>query len=330
MSDIGSPPVPETQPAPQPIVRTRTEIAIPAAPFVIGKSGGMGGRYFDTGVFPDNAALRQIHIRYGDYINAIGVSYEMPDLTTHDLPIRGGKEGKLARCDLRRGEYVTRISGRYGKYVDSLVIHTNLRPPRRYGGSGGTVAFQYDTPPGFEVCGFGGKSGDNLHSIGPMLRRLPDWPVPGDDFIEGPVGDFHGTSFRDDPVSLTTRIVGVLISADERLYGIGLIALEGSRPVELGYYGADRSGTVLPLEDGEYIIGITGFYDEVVRGIRIVTNQRISEAHGAEVGVPFVFKTNPLDSPNAGNFEVVGLLGQHSDCINALGVRYRRRGILRL
>lgn len=318
----------ETQAVRLQIVTTATDISSADMPFILGPSGGTGGRQFSTGVIPGDAEVRTIHVRHGALINAVWISYQQGGGEPVELPMHGGQGGvDLSKFTLAPGEYVTRISGRYGKYVDSLKIETSEGNDPTYGGDGGDVQYQYEAPPGFEICGFGGKCSRSVDSIGPMYRRRTGSVERRPPFAQGPAGDFRGRAFRDPELPDGARIVGARIQSGRELDGIGLIYEASQRSRELGFHGGTGGNSaIFKLEDGEYIVGITGYYRNCVRGIRFITNRRISSPFGWEnVGIPFVFKLNPLDCPNPGDYEVVGLLGSASDCINALGVIYRRR-----
>lgn len=312
-------------------VAVATAVDEPDIPFFIGPSGGEHGVHFSTGIIPPGAEVRTIHVRHGALIKAAGITYEL-DGTSVDLPLRGGDKGAAGVVPLVPGEYVTKIAGKYGRYVDSLVIHTSTGRSYPFGGDGGTVSYEYAAPPGREICGFSGNAGDFVNAIGPIFRRcdraLP--PNPGR-LRQGPAGGFAGSAFEDDTLPDGERIVGVRLWDGPSLNGIALLYGTAQAPRVLGTHGGcEGHPQTFMLEDDEYVIGLQGCYDSVVRGIRILTNKRLSEPFGWEnEGVPFVFKINALDGPGPAAYEVVGLFGQEDTWIvNALGVVYRRRRIV--
>lgn len=314
-------------------VSVAVAVAEPTIPFVVGPSGGRTGSYFSTGVLPAAASVRTIRVQHGALIKAVGITYEVDDATVV-LGMHGGEKGEPDSVDLEPGEYVTKIEGRYGRYVDSLVLHTSLGKSHRFGGRGGTVGYEYQAPQGCEICGFGGSSSDRVDAIGPMYRQLATQVEPGDvdRLVQGPSGGFTGRDFEDPPLSDGERIVGVRVWFGPELEGIGLLYGDREDPRVLGMHGGSSGHyDTFWLKDDEYIIGLSGCYDSVVRGIRILTNRQLSRAFGWEnEGASFVFKTSALDGPNPAAYEVVGLHGTEDTWISALGVIYRRRRIIPL
>lgn len=136
-----------------------------------GPSGGTGGSEFVDDAIPPSSRVIEVRIWAGDYIDALQIVLETSAGARHELPKHGGSGGRLQVFTLDAGEYITGISGRFGSYVDSIRIHTNLQNTRLYGGGGGAADYNYQAPPGTEVVGFSGRAGDYIDAVGVTLRR---------------------------------------------------------------------------------------------------------------------------------------------------------------
>jgi hypothetical protein len=140
---------------------------------IVGPSGGTGGGNF--GDFPqDDFKVVRITIRSGAVVDAIQTTHERPDGTLFEFPHHGGSGGgeQILDLDVRVGEHITSIGGRYNSFVDHLVIRTSRGRSLDAGGPGGSVLYSYDAPPGFEIAGFHGRAGEFIDAIGVILRRL--------------------------------------------------------------------------------------------------------------------------------------------------------------
>jgi hypothetical protein len=130
--------------------------------------GGNGGSPFSD-EFSKDFKVKAIKIRSSSFIDSIQIVYD-----THKGPIyatqHGGNGGKAHIFYLKDNEYITAISGRCGKYIDALKIHTNYRRSPTYGGSGGG-AFSLSVPENTYFIGFQGRSGAYLDSIGIIFIR---------------------------------------------------------------------------------------------------------------------------------------------------------------
>ncbi len=142
----------------------------------LGSSGGTGGKYFSTAQIggqysSDSRRLSEVRVRSGAFIDSIQLVYENiigQKILSSEF---GGNGGTLSIFKLQPGEYITRISGRHGLYIDSLLIETNKGKAKGYGGSGGSVGYSYTAPIGFKIHGFVGRSGKFLDAIGVILNR---------------------------------------------------------------------------------------------------------------------------------------------------------------
>lgn len=138
----------------------------------LGPSGGRHGSPFDD-VRP-GARISAIRVRHGVRIDAIGLTYEdRSGGTPIDGPMHGGTGGGLEVFDLAADEFVVGLAGRSHDRVDSLIIQTNKRFSKRFGGDGGDQSFAHVLWPGYELAGLFGHSGAELDAIGGVFARRP-------------------------------------------------------------------------------------------------------------------------------------------------------------
>jgi hypothetical protein len=140
-----------------------------------GPSGGYGGQYFSDqnvcGQFSsDNRRLVEVRIRSGVYIDAIQTVYVNIADQKFESPLHGGTGGTLSVFKLAPDEYITRISGKYGVFIDSLQIVTNKGNVKGWGGTGGAGNYIYTAPPGSRIHGFFGRSGKFLDAVGVIIK----------------------------------------------------------------------------------------------------------------------------------------------------------------
>jgi Jacalin-like lectin domain len=146
---------------------------------VNGPSGGTGGNSQDTdsdeGFLEPGTRVARVLLSFDDGHDAVeGIQF------THlrnngsllDLPHHGGFGGDQIFFDLARNEHIIKISGKYGRFVNSITIETDnpAHPPITVGGTGGEGKYTYEAPPGFEIVGFYGRSGSLVDAIGVVLR----------------------------------------------------------------------------------------------------------------------------------------------------------------
>ncbi len=138
---------------------------------IFGPSGGVGGQPFDDCPPYENACVSEVRIWSGSCVDALqivlGIDGEDCESVKH-----GGSGGNLGIMKLAAGEYITEIYGRYGSYVDSLSLRTNMGQVRRFGGQGGHSEFIYTAPPGYGVIGFWGRAGHILDAVGIHLAPI--------------------------------------------------------------------------------------------------------------------------------------------------------------
>ncbi|HAJ36353.1 MAG TPA: hypothetical protein DCL15_11740 [Chloroflexi bacterium] len=138
-----------------------------------GPSGGDGGLPIEGYVIPAGAHIYAIEVTSGWYVDSIRVIYTDAEGGTHALPGFGGNGSYAHRFTLEPGEYLIGVSGRSGRYVDSIAFHTNLRVSPTYGGDSGENAFTFLAPEASEVVGFFGRADWYVDAIGIVTRPRP-------------------------------------------------------------------------------------------------------------------------------------------------------------
>jgi hypothetical protein len=130
-----------------------------------GYYGGRGGNPFADPALPPGARISAVRVYSGDYVDGLQLVYTLSDGRTTEGALHGNRSGRRNDFNLDANEYLIGISGRYGKYVDSLTIRTNRRTSPAYGGRGGEKEFSVQANTGNMVTGFSGRSGKYLDAI---------------------------------------------------------------------------------------------------------------------------------------------------------------------
>jgi hypothetical protein len=141
--------------------------------------GGSGGSAFSDKDAPHGSRIIEVRVQAGDWGDGIQAVYLTSDGRTIEGARHGGSGGGATAFRLDSDEYIVGISGRFGKYIDSLQIRTNKRTSQVFGGRGGDRDFRVDVPAGTQAVGFLGRAGAYLDALGlvystvPSSRRLP-------------------------------------------------------------------------------------------------------------------------------------------------------------
>ncbi|HQY89975.1 jacalin-like lectin [Caldilinea sp.] len=145
----------------------------------LGPSGGNGGLPLQGVVIPAGARISEVRVTCGWFVDSIQIGYTDAAGESHMLPGVGGHGSHAHQFALEAGEYLVGISGRSGRYVDSIVFHTNLRVSPTYGGGSGEHAFSFLAPEDSEVVGFFGSADWYIDAIGILTRGRPDAVAQG-------------------------------------------------------------------------------------------------------------------------------------------------------
>lgn len=158
------------------------------ADLILGPVGGNGGHEFSGYAAPNGAKLCVIHVNSGLFVDGIQLVYSGTDGVLVELPHVGGKGGLHHTVTLDADEYLVGISGRCGRYVDSIRFHTNKRTTDRYGGHGGDEEFSFEAEAGSEVVGLFGRAAWFVDQIGIIVRER----IAGETKGAAPAADLVG------------------------------------------------------------------------------------------------------------------------------------------
>jgi len=276
-------------------------------------AGGRGGSPFSDSAIPSGAIVSEVHVYSGELVDALQLLYTLPDGRTQLGLRHGGSGGRQNIFQLGSDEYIIGLSGRYGDYLDSIRIHTNKRTSPLYGGSGGNLDYRVDVASGNYAVGFTGRSGNYIDAIG--LLFVPIY-VPSSE--AGIYGGRGGTPFSDTNIPQGARISEVRVYAGQYVDGIQAVyTLPDGRALEGPVHGGTSGGrNVFRLDSGEYIVGISGRYGDVVDSLALRTNRRTSQAFGGRGGDRnFTFQVP------AGN-QAIGFMGRAGRYLDAIGLNY--------
>ncbi|PHN01580.1 RICIN domain-containing protein [Flavilitoribacter nigricans] len=139
--------------------------------------GGYGGQRFTipANVTQDNVQnfkkITRISIKHGKYIEQIRVTW-----LTYGGYRSGGAGGEVygnwSHIDLQDGEYITRVSGTSGRFINSLAFHTNKRRIIGSFGQRDGKSFMIHVPSGQQVIGFHGRSGQLIDQFGLAYKTI--------------------------------------------------------------------------------------------------------------------------------------------------------------
>jgi predicted flap endonuclease-1-like 5' DNA nuclease len=121
-------------------------------------------------VIPAGAKVQEIRVNGGIYVDGLQLVYVDTAGNVTELPHLGGNGGFHHTFTLDADEYLTGISGRSGRYVDSIRFHTNKRTTDKVGGPGGEDEFHYEAAANGEVGGFFGRADWFIDKLGVIVR----------------------------------------------------------------------------------------------------------------------------------------------------------------
>jgi predicted flap endonuclease-1-like 5' DNA nuclease len=140
------------------------------ANLVLGPSGGNGGHAFEDYTIPPGAKVQEIRVNAGFYVDGLQLICVDPAGAVIELPHLGGGSGFRHTITLEAGEYLTGISGRSGRYIDSIRFHTNKRVTDSIGGRGGENEYHFEAAANAEVAGLFGRADWYMDQLGVVLR----------------------------------------------------------------------------------------------------------------------------------------------------------------
>ena len=141
---------------------------MPIESFQSGPCGGTGGDTFTDDIPADGVKIQSIEIRHGSYIDAVKLNYSDGSSSAQ----HGGRGGNKSVIEFEADEFLTEISGKYGAYVESMLIRTNVQTFGPFGGNGGPKDYRCQVPEeNMEIIGFFGSSGGYLDALGIIGRQ---------------------------------------------------------------------------------------------------------------------------------------------------------------
>ncbi len=279
--------------------------------------GGRGGRAFSDSQAPADARVTEVRIQSGDRVAAVQFVYALADGRSVTGPLHGGSGGRASVFRLDSDEYITGISGRYGDNIDSIRIQTNKRTSPLYGGRGGDRDYRIDVPGGNQAVGFAGRSGDYLDAIGLVCA-----PIRIQAATTTIAGGGGGTNFVDPGIPMGTRIAEVRLWTGDMIDSIQMVYLLSDGRILEGprHGGSGGNAYSFPLEENEYIVGISGRYGDRIDSIRIQTNRRTSQLFGGRGGN----RDYRISVP--GGCQAIGFAGRSGQYLDAVGLTYMQLG----
>jgi hypothetical protein len=145
----------------------------------IGPTGGGGGDYWDDGPAPswishrgdtNGSIIGGLRIRHGNWIDAIqwGWRTNIPGTPIQWFGRHGGDGGNEDEILFHDDEWIIKMWGRFGNYIDHIYIVTNQNRQFDYGGDGGSTdwAFWTDGTPDSAIIGLFGRAHTYLDALG--------------------------------------------------------------------------------------------------------------------------------------------------------------------
>lgn len=173
--------------------------------------GGDGGRSF---ILPEVLAngnvsnfgdMKKISIKVSDRIEKIQVTWSMKRGGTFTEGT-GENGGTWQHINLANGEYITKVTGKTGRFVNQVTFYTNYR--RKFGPYGGNegTPFQIVVPAGYKVFGFFGNSGQCIDKLG-LVYEVDEDKINNNPPVVArpPSGNQSGDSSRPAPRPSTTN-----------------------------------------------------------------------------------------------------------------------------
>jgi len=262
--------------------------------------GTAGNGFNDVGHYETGGPVREISLHWGKtsygghvIITGFKVRYGKNEWT----PQRGNDIviGDLSKASfvLEEDEYITTVSGRAGDKIDGLRFHTNKgRDSDYYGGDGGKeFSWHFERR---QLAYFRGGFGD-------LLDRFQTFWAPEAVTIETLRVGTGGSGFNDvghygdggPPREIllhwgqTHYDNKVLITGFKVRYGEKSWSPQRGNDVVIGELFKDS----FVLEEGEYIIKVSGRAGDKIDGLQFSTNKgRTSKYFGGQGGIAFTWK----------------------------------------
>lgn len=136
----------------------------------------------------------------------------------------------------------------------------------------------------------------------------------------GPSGGTGGQEFLDQPIPKDSKVIEVKVRSGSLIDAVQIVYESRNGRHELPKHGGDGGQlNVFPLDQNEYITGLSGRFGSQVDSIRIHTNLQTSPVYGGAGGVAEYHYYAPE------NTEIIGFYGRSGSLIDAIGVVLRQR-----
>ncbi|MCB6184306.1 hypothetical protein LIN78_12195 [Leeia sp. TBRC 13508] len=267
--------------------------------------GGGGGSPFADDV-TNMTSIKRIKIRHSSFV--LSIQTDWLDASGNEVKgsLHGGgwTDGKEDMFELEADEYITKVAGRYGAYIDRISFFTNKgRVFGPYGGSGGTDEFVLQPKYGKKILGFQGRAASAIDALG----------IRSEIYGSGHGGN-GGVPFLDYS-SDAPKILKITLRGGIYVDSIQIDRKDSSNnPVPGKRYGGS-GGTKevsLTLEEGERITKITGRAGDYINKLRIETSKNNFIECGENGGEPFEIPLN-------GKF-VTGFWGRSDVYLDKIGI----------
>ena len=275
--------------------------------------GGTGGSVWDDGVLthtPTIVGVRSIHIRHGNQVDSIQVTYLLADGTTYTAPRHGGSGGSSSSFTLADDERIVRMEGKTNNVLVDQVTFITMKADgtqKSYGpfGKTGKTSFSVE---GY-IIGFYGRSGNLLDALGAYYLES----VKKSDYF----GGSGGNAFADPIETHIPPIVGVS-KIDIRhgnqvdSFKVEYLLLGGGTYTGAKHGGTGGSLSELVFQKGEVIEQMYGKTNNVlVDQVSFDTQLRSYGPYGETGKTPFSVKGR-----------VVGFFGRSGNLLDSIGAFY--------
>ena len=260
--------------------------------------GGSGGGPFND-LVDSSAEIRritEIELRSGSIIDGVGATYSDGKTTYY-----GGEGGGLHRLVLKKGEYITEVTVRYGKLVTELTFVTNTGRSLSRGGQGSLILGGLNSSiatvkaPGrfYALCALSGRFGRYLDAIqfhwGPVVAGSDVQRQDNKDIVTNLASRQHlkttelygneenGTRFDDGHFNIQCTGVSIVSLCDGPVRGLTARYYTGREVIHGGKMSKIPNKTEcisLNLSKGEYISKAKVTYSgDAVVGLAFTTNK---------------------------------------------------------
>lgn len=140
-------------------------------------------------------------------------------------------------------------------------------------------------------------------------------------FSCGPSGGTGGTKFDDPPPpKAKIRQINIWVKKDDDNAIINGIQVEWSDGSSSKTHGSETRSPkhYVPLDDDEYLVGISGRYGDHLDYITFVTTKKECPFGGKGGDVEFYYNTSD-DGVSLPDVHIIGFLGRSGDTVDAIG-----------